>query len=371
MKTSFNLGRVFGIPLRLHYTWFFIFVLVAAWLIASPMSGAYVLWHRIVLGVAATLLLFVSITAHELVHCLVAVKNGIPVKGITLFVFGGVSQIAKEASYPRTEILVAIVGPLASVAVACIFLGASFMLAEPVATVAQWLAYINGLMALFNLTPGFPLVGGCVLRSFVCKRTAKYLRGTRIATLSGRVIGYVIVAGGIIFMFATNQWIGGLWLAFIGWFLETAATISYRQASLQDALRTCTVRDIMIEARYLRLAIAPPETSLERLVQDHILQTGRRSLLVGRDSKFEGIVTVRDVKKISQQRWGTTSVRDIMTPRDELMTAHPQQNAWSLVEQMDTGNTSEVPVLKGEKIIGMVARDNLDQRVRVRTELKM
>ncbi len=172
-------------------------------------------------------------------------------------------------------------------------------------------------------------------------------------------------------MLVTNQWIGGLWLAFIGWFLETAATISYRQASLQDALRSCTVRDIIIEARHLRLAIAPPEASLERLAQDHILQTGRRSLIVGKDGNFEGIVTVRDVKKISQQRWGTTSVGDIMAPRDELTTAHPQQNALSLVEQMHACNTSEVPVLKGEKIIGMVARDNLDQRVRVRTELKM
>lgn len=372
MKSSFTLGRVLGIPLRLHYTWFFVFVLITAWLVAYlPMPGPYILWHRIVLGVAASLLVFVSITAHELAHSLVAVKNGMPVKGITLFVFGGVSQIAKEASRPSTEILVAIVGPLASVAISSIFLGISFLLSDPLATVAQWLAYINGLMAIFNLIPGFPLDGGRVLRAVVWLRTGDYMRGTRIATLSGRVIGYVFVGGGIIFMFVTGEWIGGLWLAFIGWFLETAATISYRQASFHDALRGSTVRDIMIQARRSLLPVASREFTLEHLVQDYILPTGRRSLMVGTDGNFEGIVTLRDTKKISQERWRTTSVGDIMIPRARLITSQPNQDALGLLEQMDEGNINEVPVLKGDKIIGVVTRDDLDRRLRVRTELRM
>jgi len=294
-----------------------------------------------------------------------------PVKGITLFVFGGVSQIAKEASRPSTEMLVAIVGPLASVAIASIFLGASFLLSNSLATVAQWLAYINGLMAIFNLIPGFPLDGGRILRAIVWLRTDNYMRGTRIATLSGRVIGYVFIAGGIIFMFVTGEWIGGLWLAFIGWFLETAASISYRQASFHDALRGSTVRDIMIENRYLPLAVAPPGYSLEHLAQDYILRTGRRSFMVGVDGNLEGIVTLHDAKKISRERWSITSVGDIMIPRDKLIISHPEQDAVGLLEQMDEGNMHEVPVLKGEKIVGLVTRDNLEKRLRARTELKM
>ena len=372
MKTTFHLGKVFGIPLRLHYTWFFIFVLMTASLVAYlPTAEPYILWQRIVLGIAASLLLFASITAHELAHSLVAVKSDIPVKGITLFVFGGVSQMAKEASRPGTEILVAIVGPLASVAIAAMFLGASFLLSEPLATVAQWLAFVNGLMAIFNLIPGFPLDGGRVLRSIIWLRSNDYMRGTRIATLSGRVVGYVFVAGGIVFMFLTSNWIGGLWLAFIGWFLETAATISYRQASFHDALRGSTVQDIMIEDRYLRLAVAEPELSLEHLAQDHILRTGRRLFMVAVDGNLEGIVTLDDVRKVSRDRWSATSVRDIMTPRTELRTAHPEQDALSLLEQMDEGNMNEVPVVKGGKIIGMVTRDNLNHRLRMRAELKL
>ena len=372
MKSSFHLGKIFGIPLRLHYTWFFIFVLMTASLVAYlPTSEPYILWQRIVLGVTASLLLFVSIIAHELAHSLVALKNGIPVKGITLFVFGGVSQIAKEASRPNTEMLIAIVGPLASVAIAGIFLGASFLLSEPLATVAQWLAFVNGLMAIFNLIPGFPLDGGRVLRSIVWLRTGNYMRGTRIATSSGRVIGYVFVVGGITFMFITGEWIGGLWLAFIGWFLETAATISYRQASFHDALRGSTVQDIMIEDRYLLLAVAPRELSLERLAQDYILRTGRRSFMVAADGNLEGIITLHDVKKVSRDRWSATSVGDIMIPRHKLRTAYPDQDALGLLEQMDEGNINEVPVIKGDKIIGMVTRDNLNHRLRIRTELKM
>ena len=192
-----------------------------------------------------------------------------------------------------------------------------------------------------------------------------------VATLAGRVIGYVFVAGGIIFMFVTHEWIGGLWLAFIGWFLETAATISYRQASFHDALRGSTVRDIMIEDRYLLLAVAPRELSLERLVQDYILRTGRRFFMVTMNDKLEGIVTMRSIKKIPKEQWSTSSVGDIMVTHDKLRTARPDQNALELLEQIEEEKINEVPVVERGKIIGMVTRDNLSHRLRTRAELKM
>jgi Zn-dependent protease/predicted transcriptional regulator len=370
VKSSFNLGKIFGIPLRLHYTWFFIFILITASLIAYlPISGTYILWQRVVLGIVASLFLFVSITAHELAHSLIAVRNDIPVKGITLFVFGGVSQITKEASRPRTEVLMAIVGPLASILIASIFLGAYLLLREVnelLATITQWLAFINALMAMFNLIPGFPLDGGRVLRSIVWLSTGNYMRATHIATLSGRVVGYIFIAGGIIFMFVTREWIGGLWLAFVGWFLETAASISYRQASFHEAVRGSKVRNIMSDD----CPIVSRELSIERLVQDYILRTMHRCFIVGKDDNLEGIVTLQNVKKASREHWSATSVEDIMIPSHKLTIARPNQDALALIELMDENNINEVPVVEGEKIIGMVTRDSLNHRLRIQAELK-
>ena len=371
MKSTFKLGRIFSIPLRLHYTWFFIFILITAQLVANlPTPEPYVLWHRLVLGIVTSILFFISIIAHELAHSLVAIKNDIPVKGITLFVFGGVSLITKEASRPRTEMLVAIVGPLASTVIAGIFHGVYLLLAdtnELLATVAQWLAFINTLMAMFNLIPGFPLDGGRVLRSIIWARTGDYMRATRLATLSGRMIGYIFIAGGIIFMFITHEWLGGLWLAFIGWFLETAATISYRDTSFRYALRGSTARDVMTED-YI---VIPRELSIDRLVNDYALRTGYRYFIVAADENLEGIVTLHNIKKVPQRLWGTTSVGEIMTPADKLVIAYPEQDSSALFEQMDEGNISEVPVIGKEKIIGMITRDNLNYRLQVRAELKI
>lgn len=371
MKSSLNIGRVVGIPLRLHYTWFFIFVLITASMVAYLQTPEpYILWHRIALGVVASILLFASIIAHELAHSLVAIKNNIPVRGITLFVFGGVSQITKEASRPSIEMLMAIVGPLTSIVIAGFFHGVYLLLAgshELLATVAQWLAFINALMAMFNLIPGFPLDGGRVLRSIIWLRTGNYVRATLIATRAGRVIGYTFIAGGIILMFTTHEWIGGLWLAFIGWFLETAATISYRQASFHDALRGSTVRDIMTKD----CTTIPPELSIDRLVQDYFLRLWHRSFMVTSSNNLKGVVTLHNVRKVSKKCWNTTLVRDIMTPSDKLKTVHPDQDALDLLEQMDEENINEVPVIQGDNVIGMVTRDNLNHHLQIRAALKL
>jgi len=371
MKSSFKLGEIFGIPVRLHYTWFFIFVLITAQLVAYlPTPEPYIFWQRMVLGIVASLLLFISIIAHELAHSLVAVKNDIPVKDITLFVFGGVSQLTKEASRPTTEILIAIIGPLASILIAGIFQGIHLLLIEAnelLATIAQWLAFINALMAMFNLIPGFPLDGGRVFRAITWLSTGNYMQATRIATLSGRMIGYVFIAGGIIFMFITHEWISGLWLAFIGWFLETAAITSYRQALLHDALQNSTVRDIMTED----YPVASRELSLEHLVQDYILPTRRQCFMVATEGNLEGIITLHNIKKVSSERWNSTSVGDVMVPSDKLKIAYPDQDASSLLDQMEDSNISEVPVVEGKKLIGMVARDSLTRLLRIRAELGM
>ena len=168
-------------------------------------------------------------------------------------------------------------------------------------------------------------------------------------------------------MFITHEWLGGLWLAFIGWFLETAATISYRDTSFRYALRGSTARDVMTED-YI---VIPRELSIDRLVNDYALRTGYRYFIVAADENLEGIVTLHNIKKVPQRLWGTTSVGEIMTPADKLVIAYPEQDSSALFEQMDEGNISEVPVIGKEKIIGMITRDNLNYRLQVRAELKI
>ncbi len=372
MGSSINLGRIFGIPIRLHYTWFLIFVLITVALLAY-FPQAYPLWQRVSLGIAASLLFFVSITTHEIAHSLIAINNGIPVKGITLFVFGGVSQITKEATRPIVELLVAVVGPLSSLIIAGIFYFFRSMViglagldtTSIVVTGLDWLAFINVMLALFNLIPGFPLDGGRIFRAILWMRTHDYSRATRIATLTGRGIGFLFIFGGILVMVLARQWFNGLWIAFIGWFLENAAAASYRQALLREALHGFTARDIMSE----ECPFIPRQLSLGQLVRDYILPTGRRCFIVIEDSKLQGIVTLRDIKPIPQERWDSILIDEIMTPLSKLKSAQPNQPAVSLLEEMDEFNINQMPVLEGDKVIGMVARDGLIRFLRTRAEL--
>lgn len=368
MESAMSLGKFFGIPIRLHYSWFLIFTLITAALVAN-FPGAYPLWQRIIFGLATSLLFFLSIIAHELAHSLVAIRNGIPVKGITLFIFGGVAQITKEATRPIVELLISVVGPLSSLIIAGIF-SLAYLLMVGIGDVViagffQWLAFINVMLALFNLIPGFPLDGGRIFRAFLWIGTRDYRRATRIATLTGRVIGFLFIFSGILIMVVMGQWFAGLWLAFIGWFLENAAMTSYRQALLREALHGFTARDVMTEdCPFIRRGI-----TLSQLVREHILPTGRRCFLVTEDGSLEGIVTLHNVKSVPQERWDSIWVREVMTPASELKTVRPEQSAVSLLELMDEGDINQVPVVEGGKVIGMVARDGLLHFLRTRAEL--
>jgi len=283
MKGNISLGRVFGIPLRLNYTWFIIFAWVTLSLVLYPLvEPPYPsIWQRIILGILTSLLFFASIVTHELAHSILAIRNNIPVKEITLFVFGGVSQITKEATHPRAELSIAIVGPLTSLALAGIFYGLHLLLAGTqqilAANLMWWLARINVLLALFNLIPGFPLDGGRIFRALVWYRTHDYHRATRIATKVGQGIAYAFIAGGIaLIIFAPLYWIYGLWITLIGWFLHDAASASYQQILLRDALTGITVRQVTD----YDCPLIPPHTNLAELVQQYVLPTRQSCFLI-------------------------------------------------------------------------------------------
>jgi Zn-dependent protease/CBS domain-containing protein len=370
MGNGISLGKIFGIPLRLHYTWFIIFALVTISLVLY-FPGSYPLVERIIFGILTSILFFVSLIIHELAHSLVAIRNGIPVRGITLFVFGGVSQITKEATRPNTELLIAVVGPLSSLALAGIFYGLYSLLAGVqqllAAGLAQWLAIINLFLALFNLIPGFPLDGGRVFRAIVWRRTHNYHRATRIATSAGRGIALAFIIGGVVIIFVTQLWFQGLWLMFIGWFLHTAAKTSYQQVLLHDALSGVAVRNVMDYG-------CPPISrtlSLKELVQNHILPTGRHCFAVAGEAVLEGMITLHDIKKIPRARWDITLVQDIMTPASKLKIAYPDQGALSALEKMNEENMNYLPVVEVGRVIGIVSRDDLNRFLRARADLGM
>lgn len=368
MRGQISLGKVFGIPLRLHYTWFIIFTLVTYSLVRYAVGQAYPIEQGIILGILTSVLFFASIIIHELAHSVLAIRNNIPVREITLFVFGGVSQITKDATSPRAEFSVAVVGPLTSLAMAGIFYGLHLLLAGTQQTLAaslmQWLALINVVLALFNLIPGFPLDGGRIFRAFVWQRTRDYHRATRIAARVGQGIAYVFIAGGITLMiFARASWFSGLWFILIGWFLHDAARASYKQVLLRDALIGITARQVTDYG----CPLIPPDMNLGDVVQRYILPTGRSCLLVTRGRELEGMVTLQHIKKIPRARWPVTSVKDIMTQAGKLKVAHADQDVLSVLQDMEGESANHIPVTEGGSVVGVIDREELIRFLRTRT----
>ena len=373
MGGSLRLGKILGITIQLHFSWFIIFALII-FLLSYSLLDDYSLWASVIAGVLTSILLFASVVAHELAHSLVAIRNGIPVKSITLFFLGGVAQITREAARPKTELLMAIAGPLCSLVLAGFF-GLIWFLVWDNQTFASnnpvlWLASINLMLALFNLIPGFPLDGGRILRALIWQRTGDYKRATRIASLAGQSAAYLMIGGGIAIMFiniSTNFSIpiNGIMLAFIGWFLHHFATTSYRQVEMREALRGFTAGAVM-ETDYIAIS---PSLSLKELVQNYVLPTGRRYFVVAEDGRLAGMVSFENIKTVPQTRWDITPVRAVMTPADKVVSARPEEEALSILERMEEYDLNQMPVVKERVVLGIVVRENLLHFIRLRSEL--
>ena len=368
MRGNISLGRALGIPLRLHYTWFIIFAWVTFLVVFSVLDRTYPIEQRIIWGILASLLFFASIVTHELAHSILAIRNNIPVKEITLFVFGGVSQITKEATHPRAELLIAIVGPLTSLALAGIFYGMHLILTSAnqllAASLMSWLAWINVSLAVFNSIPGFPLDGGRILRALVWHRTRDYRRATRVAAKVGQGMAYAFIAGGVALIFALQLWFNGMWLILIGWFLNDAARASYQQVLLRDALVGITTRQVTDYASPL----IPPHMNLMELVEQYVLPTGRSCFLISWGAELEGMVTLQQIKKVPRTRWATTTVQDVMTPANKLKVAYADQDLLSVLQEMSGENTNHIPVVEAGNVIGIINRADIARFLRTRAE---
>jgi len=374
MGNAFNICKIFGIQFRLHYTWFIIFVFITvsfSWLI---FPSGYPGWAQLlywVMGIVTSLLFFASILAHELAHSLVGRANEIPIKSITLFIFGGVAQMTREAKSAGAELKMAVAGPACSLAIAGLFYLVFFLTQNtivPMAAMAFQLTYINTALAAFNLIPGFPLDGGRVFRSILWRVTGNYKRSTRIATRVGEGVGYLFILGGILIIFLHPfglGWFSGLWLAVIGWFLKNAASANYRQAQWCDTLRGLTASQVMTS----NYPVVPSSITVNQLVQGYVFTNGRGCFLVADEGMVMGILTLHNIKSVPQPNWGVTQVKEIMAPIDKLKAAHPDQDALNILEQMDESNINQMPVVSEGRVIGLIARDNLIRLLRTRSEL--
>lgn len=357
-RSNRRLARLFGIDIQFHWTWLIILYLVAATL-GEFFARAYH-WHALTVWAAAlvtTALFFVSVVLHELAHSLAARAYGLPVHTITLFVFGGVSELTREPDHAGAEFVIAILGPLTSLVIGGVCLGLSKLgsVHQPVFAVLWWLGSINLLLAIFNLAPGFPLDGGRVLRAIIWSANHNFLSATRWATRIGKVVALLFILVGVL-QFFHGQGLNGLWIAFIGWFLLVAAEQSWRQTEARSALGSFTVRDL---SNPFFTSVSPDETVEGYFHQVADSHNYRASLVMEDGDRLIGVIAPVDLRNAPRPRWGELRVRNLMVPRTRLVTATLQDGLMEALEKMALNNVSQLPVVEGDHVHGVIRRDRI------------
>jgi Zn-dependent protease/CBS domain-containing protein len=370
VRSQIKLGRVFGIEIGLHYSWFLIALLIVLSLssqfhASNPNWGDQVI---VAMAVATAILFFVSLLLHELAHSLVASRNGLPVREITLFALGGVSQIEKNPTSAKLEFWMAFVGPLTSAVIGAICLTLARVLGEPSSNpwmaMLQWLGYINLTLAAFNLLPGFPLDGGRVLRALIWWKTGDADRSTRTAARVGQIVAFGFIALGL-FRYFGGQGIGGLWIAFIGWFLLQAAKESYNQVTVAEAFKGVRVADVMSRD----YPTVEGWLNLENFVEQKLLHTGQRCFLVVEQGEVTGLVTPREVREVERAKWPFTTLRDVMRPLEELHPIPPEAPLTDALEAMNRYDLDPLPVMSNSHVEGVLSRAQVLSYLHTRAEL--
>jgi len=365
---SVQVARILGIPVFVHFSWFVVFGLIA-WTLATgyfpqryPNLPVTSYWAK---GLLASLLFFVSILLHELGHSVVALKSGLAIRSITLFIFGGVARLEKDPPDGRTELRMAAAGPAVSLVLAGLFLAAG-SLAPPGGTpwaVARYLSVINLVVAAFNLVPAFPLDGGRLLRGLLWKSMGK-ARATRVAARAGTLFAYFLIASGVVSMLRGSG-ISGMWYVLIGWFLKDASAGAYQSARVDEALRGVTAADAMVKDP----ATLPAEISLAEAVHEHFLRTGYGAYPVVRGDAPVGLLCRRDVLKVPPEDRERTSVQAAMTPLAELAVVAPAAPLLRAMSRMAESGVGRVLVMDGGRLAGLLTMGSVLRHVRVRDEL--
>ena len=377
---GFRIGKIFGINIHIDWSWLLIFGLVS-WSLASTFGQLHTEWTGLMqrgIALSAALLFFMSVLAHELAHSLVARSRGVPVRNITLFMFGGVSNIQRDPSSPVDELLVTIVGPLTSFLLGAIFLilgtgsfalaninlmNASTMVSQlgPFGTILLWLGSVNILVGLFNLIPGFPLDGGRIVRSILWGITDNLQKATRWASWMGQAVAWALIFAGMAMLFGAripflgSGFINGIWIIFIGWFLQSAAVQSYRKLVIQDILEDTPVKRMM----YTDVPVVNANLSVQTLIDNYIMQTDNRAFIVFDGERMVGLVTIEDIRDISPKSRSQTMVKDVMTPSQKMIVIAPDEEASEAFQRLQSEDIRQLPVINGNRIVGLLRRKDI------------
>lgn len=371
MGGSVRLGSLLGFEIRLDFSWLLILALTT-WSLSSGVFpsvyhfGPAISW---VLGFSAALLLFGSVLLHELSHALVARQHGAEVTGITLFLFGGVAQLKDEPSTPRAEFLIAGAGPLVSLLLGAACFGLSLSLPvhgvlRPGTALLNYLGIVNIALALFNLVPGFPLDGGRMLRSAIWHFTGNLREATRWASLLGQGFGYLLMGYGLFRVLLAHD-LSGLWMAFVGWFLSSAAQSAYQQLLLRRALSGVPVSDVMTN----EVPQIDGDMRIPEFVSDFVLQHDHSVYPVVRRGEFMGVVSVDDVRHLERDVWGVTCVGALAHQPEEERVVHQYQDAWDALTQMMENDAPRLLVLDNGRLQGIVSREAIMRLVQMKSRL--
>ncbi len=368
MRNAYRLFSVGGIEIRIHVSWLVIFALLT-WSLAQGYFPTAVkgmasgeAW---ILAAVATVLLFASVLVHELSHSFVARSRGLEVGSITLFIFGGVSNLSTEPKSARTEFLVAIVGPISSFVIAGVAYAIYRLAGDPrLAALFGYLAVVNGLLGAFNLIPGFPLDGGRVLRSIAWGVTHSLRRATEIAVGAGQIVGGLFILWGIIQVFGGDL-INGLWIAAIGWFLQNAAGSTLRHVVLEERLRRVPVSAVMRSDT----STVAPGTSVAELIEQHLLPGNRRAMPVADNGRVVGMVTLGDISRVPAADRSRTTVAEVMGGTDGIVSVRPEQTLDEAAAALGERDLEQVPVLSGGRLVGMLTRAAVMRQLQLREAL--
>lgn len=367
--SSWRVARVAGIDIRVDASWTLIAVLIAYSLylrfttLHPDLSGV---WGA-TLAIAAGVLFFGSVLAHELAHAVVSTRRGIRVKGITLFLFGGVTEARVESRRAEDELTIAIVGPLTSFVLAAVFWVVTLLVgpAGALGGATGYLAWVNLAVGIFNLLPGFPLDGGRVLRAIVWRLTGSYTRATQLATRLGRAFGFTLIALGVMALLAGD--LGGLWIAAIGWFLSQAATASYFELQMQRVLRGVDAADVMTRD----LITVPPDLALDAAVDDYFLRVDHSAFpVVAADGSLVGLLRLGAVRRVPAGDRGARRVSDVMLGIDRVPVVQPHEPLDRVLERFQEDEVHRVLVVdEGGALLGMVTPRDVSRFLQRSSEL--
>ncbi|MFW5748685.1 MAG: site-2 protease family protein [Chloroflexota bacterium] len=389
MQRGLSLGRLFGIEIRVDWSWLLIFFLIAWNLSVAfnqiyPDRGLGLAWG---LAIVAALLFFASVLAHEMAHSLMARQQDVQVRSITLFLFGGVADIQREPPSPKAEFLITIVGPLVSIALGgALLIIANLIIAvvepvngtpalsdiSPFATLLVWLGSINIVLAVFNMIPGFPLDGGRILRSALWAITDNLRKATRWASWAGQTFAWLLIISGVAMIFGIavpvfgSGGIGGLWLIFIGWFLNSAAIQSYRRIVIQDLLSDVPVQQIMRSDP----PTVPTGITVQELVDNYMMRTDDHAFPVVDDAQLVGFVTLDDIRSVPRADWSSRQVSDVMTRADDLETVSPDADSSDAMTRLMQRDVRQLPVVEdGRRLTGVLRRADIIKWLRLQSDL--